>query len=214
MPLVINKEVQPDVHIGLWHITEDVDELLSGLVLTPAEERIFATLHGLQRRQQWLSYRRIIKRILNLDRILEIDYDRFGRPTILNHHSKISVSHSHDYSAAIVSGHGRVGIDIELMHPRIEKVVKKFMNEAELEMLNLDYSIGFMNTVWSAKEALYKLYGRRKLDFRENIRLDPFSFKGQGQLHGAIIKGESSLQFRMRYETVGNYVMVWVVEGR
>lgn len=212
MPLIINKEVKPTVHVGLWKITESVDELLSGLVLTPTELQIFSTLHGEPRQKQWLSYRRIIKRILDLEKILEINYDRFGRPTILNHHAKISVSHSHEYSAALVSNHRRLGIDIELMHPRILKVVHKFLNEQEMEMLDLDPSIGFMNTCWSAKEALYKLYGRRKLDFKQHIKLRPFIFKGQGELIGSIDKGSFKADYRLHYETVEDYVLVWAME--
>lgn len=212
MPLVLNKEVQPDVHVGLWEICESPRELLSQLTLTQRERVIYETFQSEHRRQQWLSYRLIIKRILNLEQILDIDYDIYGRPRILNHHSRISVSHSQDYAAAIVSENHPVGIDIEHVHPRIERVVHKFLNQAELDDLKNDHNIEHMNICWSAKEALYKLYGRRKLNFKEHIHLQPFVYTGDGQMKGWIHKGEFKFEYLMNYHTLGQFILVYVVD--
>lgn len=210
MPLVVKRHLQDGVEMGIWEITETVDELLAQLTLTEREDSIFKVLHGDTRKKQWLAYRMIIKKIINSPDILDINYSAFGRPMILNMATRISVSHSGSYAAAMVSYNKPVGIDIEKIHPRIEKVVYKFLNEHELIDLQNDYTIEHMHVCWSAKEAIYKFYHRRQLDFKENILLEPFVFNQSGIIEGRIQLPDMTKRLRLHYERFDGYMLVYV----
>lgn len=210
MPLLVKRNVQDGVEMGIWEIAESVDELLAQLTLTPGEEIIFSQLKGDLRKQHWLSYHLIIKKIINSPELLDINYSPFGRPIILNHVSRISVSHSGLYAAAMVSSKKPVGIDIEKIHPRIEKVIHKFLNNQELEDLKRDYTIEHMHVCWSAKEAMYKFYHRRQLDFRENMIIDPFVFQPQGEITARIHLPNFQRRLLLHYEFFNGYVLVYV----
>lgn len=212
MPLVFKRNISNGTELGLWELTEPVDELLQQLTLTPGEEEIFRRLKGDTRKQQWLGYRVIIKRIINSPEVLDINYSPFGRPIILNLRSRISVSHSGNYAAAMVSYNKPVGIDIEKIHPRIEKVVHKFLNDNELESLKLDPSIEHMHVCWSAKEAIYKFYHRRQLDFRVNISLQPFIFQSNGELRGSIHLDDLHCTLQLHYERFDGYILVYITD--
>jgi phosphopantetheinyl transferase (holo-ACP synthase) len=77
-----------------------------------------------------------------------------------------------------------VGVDIELITPRINRVAEKFLNEGEMHFFNEDYVLfleqwgmkgrmqqEFLTLIWSAKEALFKWYGLGELDFKRHMQL-------------------------------------------
>ena len=60
---------------------------------------------------------------------------------------------------------------------------------------------------WSAKEALYKLYGKRNLDFREHLRvLDPPA-QQQGLFAGLISNGGKESLCELFSKKVEDYVL-------
>jgi phosphopantetheinyl transferase len=99
------------------------------------------------------------------------------KPFLLNDPYHFSISHCGDFAAAIVSSSNRVGVDVELVSPKIQQVSRKFLNESEET-----YLVGWkdipkvyleMQTmIWSAKEAIYKWYGNGEVDFKKHITLN------------------------------------------
>ena len=71
----------------------------------------------------------------------------------------ISLSHSGEYAAAIVSDRGTVGIDIEKRGPRILRVAERFMTPGELENARGEYFQDKLYIHWCTKEAVYKMLG-------------------------------------------------------
>jgi len=69
----------------------------------------------------------------------------------------------------VLSKAGAVGIDIEKPRHQIFKVIGRLCSKEELDWVAED--IDRATILWSAKEALYKLYGKRKVDFKENLTL-------------------------------------------
>jgi phosphopantetheine--protein transferase-like protein len=96
-----------------------------------------------------------------------------------------SISHCGDYAAAIVSSDKRVGVDVELITPRIEQLADKFLHTKEEIFFNEDYlsfleqwnmeqkvRMEFLTLIWSSKEALFKWHGDGQLDFKANMQLN------------------------------------------
>ncbi len=93
-------------------------------------------------------------------------YDDSGKPHLLNN-KFISISHSFDYCAVIVSN-VKVGIDIEKLRPKILNISKKFVSESDLALIKVN-SVENITKVWSIKEAVFKAFGHNKIDFKKNI---------------------------------------------
>ena len=107
------------------------------------------------------------------------------QPYLAGERYHFSISHCGSYAAAIVSRNRRVGVDIELITPRIERVAHKFLDDEEIHFFNDDYAQfleqwglrgrvfqEFLTLIWNAKEAIFKWYGRGELDFRRHMKLE------------------------------------------
>ena len=98
------------------------------------------------------------------------------KPFLKNEKYHFSISHSGYFAAAIASPLHRVGVDVELVTPRISNITRKFLNTEEYQFLDsfrqLDHIYFDLATIlWSAKEAVFKWYGEGQVDFRKHIQL-------------------------------------------
>ncbi|MPN16976.1 hypothetical protein SDC9_164325 [bioreactor metagenome] len=187
MPLVYHEWINPDLQLGLWHITESVDELISMLFLNKEEFDTLASFGNDTRRKQWLSYRALIRNIVKADYIYRIYYDDNNKPFLVNPQRSISITHCTDYSAVIVSNNMQLqhGLDIEPIHPKILKVTEKFMNPDEHAEWKQSGDLEKAVAYWTFKEAVFKSYGKRYISLRGNIHIDPFELN-QNQMKGCI----------------------------
>ena len=145
MPLIYKKSIDKDSFFGVWEITEKYMDLLSGLSLNNEEFDILNSFKSENRKIQWLSYRVLIKELINLDVFFEMMYDEHGKPYLLNPNYELSVSHSGNYSAVILSKCFHVGIDIEKIDPKIYSVISKFLNEKEQKNLDSGESLSLIH---------------------------------------------------------------------
>lgn len=206
------KRATRDAAIGVWEIKEAVEELYAQVNLSEQEKDYFSLLKSPLRRQHWLSYRMILPFLIREGELSTIEYDEFGKPHLNNGVRHISVAHSGKFSALIASPTKNVGIDIELMHPKIFKVSHKFLNDQELSQVFSKNAMESLYLIWGAKEALYKLYGKRDLLFREHIRVFPFQFEGKGCIHGEISGMGHQKSYAIHYETIEDYLLVYTVD--
>ena len=104
-------------------------------------------------------------------------YDEFGKPH-LKDGKLISITHSFTFSGIIISDDTPVGIDIEKQRDKILKIAHKFTPIEEYKSIaNHDALVSKLTIVWGAKESLYKIYGKKKLLFLNNIYIEDFSFE-------------------------------------
>ncbi|HWB65070.1 MAG TPA: 4'-phosphopantetheinyl transferase superfamily protein, partial [Chitinophagales bacterium] len=82
-----------------------------------------------------------------------------------------------------------VGLDIENINPKIEKIAHKFLTPGEIEAIPEHEKIEKLILMWSAKEALYKLYSMRGIEFKTQLLLSPFSIAQSGSIAAQIIAG-------------------------
>ena len=81
---------------------------------------------------------------------------------------EISISHSRELTSVMASPR-LVGVDIQKLVGKIDRIASKFMTGVEMECLDEKYRLEHLHVFWGAKEALYKAYGRKQLDFRQHI---------------------------------------------
>lgn len=189
-----------EASISVWEITEPLD--FFGDIHLPDESELE------QRNLQWLASRKALNQ-LGVD-LTQVEKDEYGKPQMLNHKHHISLSHCKQYAAAI-SGPNAVGIDVEEVTPRVERIAKRFVHPREEQIVNQNDRLTALYVLWSAKEALYKLYGKRAVDFRDHLIANPFELETRGKFYMEFVKNKPML-YVMRYELFNNHVMVWVEE--
>jgi phosphopantetheine--protein transferase-like protein len=94
-----------------------------------------------------------------------------GKPYLLGLPFHFSFSHCKGYAACAVDDQP-VGIDIEMIHPRISKVAHKFLNDSEKAMIaGLDENdqLNQLAFLWAAKEAMYKMYEEELMKLMKTI---------------------------------------------
>ncbi|MFO8054126.1 MAG: 4'-phosphopantetheinyl transferase superfamily protein [Bacteroidales bacterium] len=212
MGLALNRKINNDARLGIWKIEESAEELLGMLQLTPMEKSVFAGLKTHERQQQWLAYRIIIKKLLNLDKVLDINYDKNGKPQIFNHSLYISVTHSGTYAAAILHSKLQPGIDIEKISPRIHKVKEKFLSQKELDHIPEKTNTELITAYWCAKEALFKSYPSGITSLKEQIFISPISPGDDSIIHGQIIHNTKTKSFVLSLEKIKDYILVYTID--
>jgi len=175
MPFLREILLPSAVRAGIWHITETAAELLSFVQLTESEKIQYQSFCHDLRKRQWLAYRAMLKHLL-FPNSSEISYDINGKPFLTSGSHQISVTHAGEFAAAICAENILVGIDIEKLKDRVERVKERFMVNAELESLDTENRLDHLYIYWCGKEALYKLYGKPELDFRNDIYIHPFDY--------------------------------------
>lgn len=211
MGLLLSKHMA-GASLGVWEITEDEEELRRMSRLSAGEQDYLASLQSPLRRKHWLSYRLILPALLPQKLLSGVSYDAQGKPFLDNGARQLSVAHSGVFSAAIVSEKQAVGIDIEEIQPKIHRLAHKFLCEEEMEYRFPSHPTESLITIWCAKEALFKLYGKTGLSMREHILIRSFAFTGTGRLRGEIRTRTFRRDFRLSYETLANYLLVYVID--
>ncbi len=205
------KRETPDAVLGIWEITETEEDLYRKVRLSAPEKSFFTSLKSPLRKKHWLSYRLILPHLLSNELVSSMHYDAFGKPHLDNGAGHISVAHSGKYAALIFSRNAEVGVDIEQVKPKIVHLAGKFLSPRE-EAFNRADSMQAerLCLIWCAKEALYKLYGRKNLSFRAHINIKPFSCQQSGTINGQVMQEGSEKNYLLHYETIDDYKLVYV----
>ena len=211
MPLYLYEKLEDEVELGLWIVEESEDWFFEQLELNSAEQDQFDTIKG-RKRVEWLAVRYLVHQMSGRKKRGAFFKDEFGKPHLEHSRYQISISHSHEMAAAIAAPIS-VGIDIQFIVPKIERIAHKFMRPEEMASLEDPTRIEHLHVYWGAKEALYKAYGRRELDFCAHIHIDPFAFDpSSGQFTGKIQKDAHLSKYQLSYRQDGEYILVYAKE--
>ena len=171
--------------LGLWHLTETPAALWAQLAQAANYTPLLPARADGPRQAQWLAGRVLVQHLLAAAGAppAPLRNDEAGRPYLLGPAPPaVSLSHSGEWVAVLLAPTGTpVGIDIELVRDKAQRIARKFLNESEstaLESVNLADNAGplarqeLFSLLWSAKETLYKLAGQRGVIFRDSLLLD------------------------------------------
>jgi 4'-phosphopantetheinyl transferase len=217
MPLIFNRK-EADFLFGIWRMDEEPHELLKSGILSGRDVERVHSFQSIARKKEWICTRMLLSEMMH-GQNLSIDYDDTGKPHLRNTKSDkevtqfhISVSHTKNYVAVIVSEKYPVAIDIELIHPRIEKIVHRFINDTELGFIPAENKLQHYFLIWSAKECLYKMYGRKELLFKDHLHVQPFRFNKTGEMDASIRKNEISRQIHLHYFFENDLLTVYAAD--
>jgi len=155
-----------DTLLGVWQIKETEQELAADV---SAED--ISAIKGFhsRKREEFLATRQLMSELCKKHNIhyLGIRKDEFGKPFLIDSDVHISVSHAYPFITCLLNFKESCGIDIERPREQLWRIRHKFLNETELDRCGHD--LDKLSLHWCAKETLYKIYGRKKLIFIDNL---------------------------------------------
>ncbi|MBO4427687.1 MAG: 4'-phosphopantetheinyl transferase superfamily protein [Bacteroidales bacterium] len=211
MALFLTKDLDDDGHsrLGIWHVTESEAELraLSSIPTDELEEISFIKSESL--RKQKLAVRALLDAMFE-EKVYLSHHDN-GKPYIENNATNISITHTDKYVAVILNDQDDPGIDCESLDRDFSAVEKKALSEEEIEDLDDDRRNEQLAIYWCAKEAVYKKISQYGIDFADQIEIDSFRPKGEGELEATFIhKDGYEEEFDLNYMTFDRHVLVWI----
>ncbi len=212
MALVYLRELDNDTRFAIWRIEETAEDLISRLQLDAREKEVLSKLNKGKRTLHWLATRVLLRHMLDTPGYIDCPSDENGKPYLANFPYKISLTHSFDYVSVMMSANREVGIDLELIKPKILRIANKFMKDEELALIDPAHEILQLYACWCAKEAVYKLQGNRGVSFRENMTILPFEYQNQGVLSLRLESEDRNHTFRVHYERFQEYMLGYVTE--
>ncbi|MFS8617901.1 MAG: 4'-phosphopantetheinyl transferase superfamily protein [Solitalea sp.] len=224
MPIVFRKNIAPGTELSIWKIAESAEQLYSKLQLDERERAVFDSFKNQHKRSlHWLGSRVLLRTLLKTDKYINLKIDEHRKPYLANLPHHISISHSHDYAAVMVSLDGPVGVDIEEINPKIEKVAARFLLPDELSFIGpwkqrepASFPTGsdrakltHLYACWSVKEAIYKWYGKGGLAFQGGIVLNPFQLEPAGRVTARVHLEGEWIEMVAYYQEFNGYMLAW-----
>ena len=163
MPLSNPNDFIP-IDLFLWKLSETEIELNNHIDLSLSSISKLDLIKSSSQRKQFLGVQNLLK-LHNVNNG-SLFYDKNGKPHLSNN-KFISISHSFEYCGVIVSD-VKVGLDIEKLRPKILNISKKFISESDWNLIKLS-SVENVTKVWTIKEAVFKAFGHKAIDFKKNI---------------------------------------------
>lgn len=207
MSLIIDKMFNNHCRLGIWKIEENYEELFSKLDLHQEDSAILESFKNQRRKLEWMSVRVLLNTLTKKNNA--IVYNRNRKPFLADNSYHISITHSYHYTAVLISTQSNVGIDIEKIHPKITHIAEKFINKKELQNIDPEKKIYHLYLHWCAKEALYKMFDKKDISFKNNIIIEPFNPEDEGTITGKVKTPEINKIVLLRYFHINNYSIVW-----
>jgi len=186
----------------------DIIDHVWEIKLSPEELHKYRSISNDKRKCEFLSIRKVVQTIYNEEEY--ISYSKNGKPNLAISGHRISISHSDGLLGILTHPITEVGIDLQVITPKIARIKHKFLSEAELASSeNLENK---MIIYWCAKEALFKYYSKGNVDFKNNLFIEPFDLSSSGQLIGKIYMPDMHTSIPMDYELIENTMIVYTTE--
>lgn len=205
---VIKKIYFNDAKIGLWKLDEQLVDLENMILnqLSDGELTKYLTFKSSQRKKEWLATRLLLKEIKKSQFHTIISYNEACKP--FTNKENISISHTRNYVAIIISENKQVSIDIEKISDKPIKIADKFLSENEKQ--NFDYKNPLIATLlWSTKETVYKFYGQKQLPFIDEINILPSKISENGSITAILFKER---QLIIKHLIIDNNILTFIVE--
>ena len=199
MSLISIHSVDASTVLGCWKIEENPDNLLAEWPhLRPIVEKI----HSRERMSEKLCAYCLLYAMTGRNDFI-ISHNSDGKPLLDGWH--VSITDTRGLVAVILSKKHEVGIDIEYMSSRVQRIASRFIRPDEQSD-----SLVKMLLNWSAKETAFKYFSADKLLYFE-MRLRPFQPLEEGILEVEHLRKPGTV-IRVGYRVCPEYVLTWSVD--
>ena len=203
MALFLTKDLDDPAHsrVGVWQISESEEELRAMTSIPSDELEEISYIRNGSLRKQKLAVRALLDAMFE-EKVYLSHHDN-GKPYIENNAINISITHTEKYVAVILNDTEDVGIDCESLD--------RDFSEDEIDDLDDGQKNEQLAIYWCAKEAIYKLTSQYDVDFAEQIEIEDFRLRDEGELHATFTDKDGYEQdLDLLYFTFDRHVLVCV----
>lgn len=197
-----------DAKILIGIIDEEVDDLIIQLSNFELYKTEYQEIHLSKRQKEFLGVRILLNKLL--EREVQVAYNEDNKPYLKDKTAYISITHSKNYIAVMAHTDYGVGIDLELRTNKVERVATRFLSEVEKRYFQDD--IAKIEVAWSTKEALYKVIGKKAINFADSFEILPFQMNDLGDLFVLYTLG--SRIFTVRYLQNDTFTIAFLVDKK
>lgn len=211
MALFLTKDLDDPAHsrVGVWKITESEAELRTMTSIPSDELEEISYIKNESLRKQRLAVRALLDAMFE-EKVYLSHHDN-GKPYIENNAINISITHTNQYVAVILNEEDEVGIDCESLNRDFSAVEKKALSDEEIGDLEDEQKNEQLAIYWCAKEAIFKLTSQYDVDFAEQIQIDGFRYRNEGELSATFTdKDGYEQELNLYYFTFDRHVLVCV----
>jgi 4'-phosphopantetheinyl transferase len=137
-----------------------------------------------------------------------LKYTQYRKPFLSSHDTHISITHSHDMLLIISNKKENTGVDVELIRDKVKNIQHKFLCREELDFAQNETEK--LVILWAAKEAMYKTYGEKGIDFAKDMRVQSFK-SNEANFYGELNAENSKKKYLLHKEKRGNYILVYTI---
>ena len=203
MPIIRIIKPNDNTIVGIWKITETLDNLCKSVSLSSTSRELLKNRKSRIHKLQFLSVRAILIELGYADDNLSY---QDNVPT-LDDSKKISISHSNLFSCVIISDL-KVGIDVQEINHKINTIAKKFIGY-ETSYLDLD-DFKSMTIIWNIKESIYKIANINGLDYKTHSLVVPFNLSDNFTYSWLIYKNLKE-RYASYFFTIENYSFAYLI---
>lgn len=211
MPLYKSYKIAEGTRLLIWKITESLEELATGVELKDICEDRMVKMKSEQHRRGFLSVRKLLQEAGYTD--FDLYYGTDGKPHLTDG-KNITITHSYSFSAIIISD-CNTGIDMEIRREKVIKIADKFLDR-EFEYLDpthLEEYVRKLIVIWGVKEALYKMFSRKGLSFKQHIDVHVFEMEDQrGTATVNYMKIKNIYPFY--FEEIEDFTLVYTLDNK
>jgi len=177
MGLFLNDIIDDQDHLAIWHCDENITDLESKFFSKASNQVDYTNYHEIKlekRKKHWLATRLAIRAIKKEDH--SIIYDEHGAPWIEIEGWEISISHSGEWVAVLLSKKSLLGVDLQVFNSKINNIAKKFTCTKEFENWQENNNEDYLHALWTIKESVYKAF-KHSQAFKKIKALPNWPFK-------------------------------------
>ena len=210
MALYLRKKLDNKAEIAVWQVTETEDELIRLSSVPTDEMEEISLFRNENQRKQKLAVRALLNEVF--EEKMYLNHHDNGKPYLENCVTNISITHTDKYVAIIISDDDELGIDIESLDRNFAPVEEKALSEEEIDDLDDDKKNEQLAIYWCAKEAIFKRMSQNRVNYAEQIEVEKFNLKKEGELEATFIhKDEFEEEFELEYMIFDRHLLVWLV---
>jgi siderophore (surfactin) biosynthesis regulatory protein len=199
---IFKEIISEQTQILIWKYSEE-EKFSADLI---SDEKEFENLK--QKSPKRLIEKQMVRYMLR--KILpnhKIRYYENGQPYLEPFDKFVSVSHSFPYAVLAIS-EKKIGVDIEQVKDRIDKIKHKFLHPKEIDWLSrAESEIEHLTAIWCIKEALFKIHSSKQWSFKEFYVVDEFFLDKFSKIKCKVFDKDKEDKFLAHLEKIGNYYL-------
>jgi 4'-phosphopantetheinyl transferase len=207
MPLYKTIRVNKHTTVFIWSIEESFTALKENITITKKCNDRLSGMRSEIHKRGFLSVRQLLK-VAGYE-ASDLFYDLHGKPHLTDG-KQISITHSFVYSAIIISEFDEVGIDIELLRDKVQRIGHKFVGY-ENNYLTKQELTRRLTIIWCIKESLYKAFAFKGVSFKKHIKVLPFSAYGNNAVAWVFYEGKLA-KYKTHYFAVDGFMCAYAIK--